>query len=559
DVQLLFADQSTGARSPSMVGQGRIGELIQAKPQARRALLEEAAGISGLHTRRHEAELRLRAAEQNLERLDDVVGELESQIESLKRQARQASRFKSISADIRRSEAILFHLRWTLAKGQEAEAKSALAQATTAVGDQAAAQMQAAKEQAVGAHHLPDLREAEAAAAAALQRLTIARTQIEDEAQRLRARAAELEKRLTQLDADIAREERMVRDNADVLARLDEEERALNSEMAGSTEREAATRAAFEEAQARLSASEAALQVVTSERAEAAAARGQTERSLREAGERRDRLRRQIDEVEREAADIAGRIAALPDPAEKRVLVDRAEAALAGAELAATDADRLVAEARAREAAARPPLQEARAELQRVETEARTLAKILNAATGDLFPAVLEQIRVDRGFETALGAALGEDLDVPLDRAAPAHWGDSEIVADDPALPAGVRSLAEVVRAPRQLARRLAQIGIVDATDGARLQPSLRPGQRLVSREGALWRWDGLTASADAPTAAALRLAQKNRLAELEAEATDATRTLRAAEEALAIAEAAVRDKVVAEKAAREGWREAQR
>ncbi|RWL04544.1 MAG: chromosome segregation protein SMC, partial [Mesorhizobium sp.] len=94
DVQLLFADQSTGARSPSMVGQGRIGELIQAKPQARRALLEEAAGISGLHTRRHEAELRLKAAEQNLERLDDVVGELESQIESLKRQARQASRFK---------------------------------------------------------------------------------------------------------------------------------------------------------------------------------------------------------------------------------------------------------------------------------------------------------------------------------------------------------------------------------------------------------------------------------------------------------------------------------
>jgi chromosome segregation protein len=87
DVQLLFADQSTGARSPSMVGQGKVGELIQAKPQARRALLEEAAGISGLHTRRHEAELRLRAAEQNLERLDDVTSQLENQIENLKRQA----------------------------------------------------------------------------------------------------------------------------------------------------------------------------------------------------------------------------------------------------------------------------------------------------------------------------------------------------------------------------------------------------------------------------------------------------------------------------------------
>ena len=130
DVQLLFADQSTGARSPSMVGQGRIGELIQAKPQARRALLEEAAGISGLHTRRHEAELRLRAAEQNLERLEDVVGELETQIESLKRQSRQANRFKSLSADIRRSEAILLHLKWSVAKAQEGEAQSALSVAT---------------------------------------------------------------------------------------------------------------------------------------------------------------------------------------------------------------------------------------------------------------------------------------------------------------------------------------------------------------------------------------------------------------------------------------------
>ncbi|MBX9452274.1 MAG: chromosome segregation protein SMC [Mesorhizobium sp.] len=559
DVQLLFADQSTGARSPSMVGQGRIGELIQAKPQARRALLEEAAGISGLHTRRHEAELRLRAAEQNLERLDDVVGELESQIESLKRQARQASRFKNLSAEIRKAEATLLHLRWTQAKAQEAEAKSALAQATTLVGDRAAGQMQAAKDQAVGAHKLPELRDAEAAAAAALQRLTIAKTQLEEEANRMRARNVELEKRLAQLDADIAREEQLVRDNADVLERLDAEERALNTENAGAAEREAQTRATFEEAQAHLTASEAALAKVTSERAEASAARGQIERTLRETGERRDRLQRQLAEIDREAAEITQRIAALANPAEKRALVDEAEAAATASEVAATEAEKTVADARAAEAAARPPLAEARSELQRVETEARTLAKMLNAASGDLFPAVLEQIRVERGFETALGAALGEDLDVPVDRAAPAHWGEAERQADDPALPAGARPLADVVTAPHQLARRLAQIGIVEDADGARLQRELKVGQRLVSTSGALWRWDGLTASPDAPTAAALRLAQKNRLAELEAEATEATRALRIAEAALAASEARVKQAVDAEKAARDGWREAQR
>ncbi|TIO31243.1 chromosome segregation protein SMC [Mesorhizobium sp.] len=558
DVQLLFADQSTGARSPSMVGQGRIGELIQAKPQARRALLEEAAGISGLHTRRHEAELRLKAAEQNLERLDDVVGELESQIESLKRQARQASRFKNLSADIRKAEATLLHLRWTLAKTQEGEARSALAIATALVGERAAAQMAAAKEQGIGAHRLPDLRDAEAAAAAAFQRLSIAKTQIEEEAGRIRARQDELGRRLQQLDGDIAREERMVRDNADILKRLATEEAALNTENAGAGEREASTRAAFEQAASTLAASEAKLAGLTAERAEAAASRNQIERTLRDTAERRDRFARQLADVDRELSDIASRVAGLPDPAEKRLLVEQALALLEETEAAAIAAEQAVAEARAAESDARPPVQDAKAELARIETEARTLAKILNAASGDLFPSVLEQISVERGYETALGAALGEDLDVPLDRSAPVHWDQSEVQPGDAALPEGIKSLASVVRAPAQLARRLAQIGIVEAGDGKRLQALLAPGQRLVSREGALWRWDGFTASADAPTAAAQRLAQKNRLAELDAEAVDATRILRHAEEALAHAEQALAQASEAERYARQAGRDAQ-
>ncbi|GLS41975.1 chromosome partition protein Smc [Mesorhizobium tianshanense] len=558
DVQLLFADQSTGARSPSMVGQGRIGELIQAKPQARRALLEEAAGISGLHTRRHEAELRLKAAEQNLERLDDVVGELESQIESLKRQARQASRFKNLSADIRKAEATLLHLRWTLAKTQEGEARSALAIATALVGERAAAQMAAAKEQGIGAHRLPDLRDAEAAAAAAFQRLSIAKTQIEEEAGRIRARQEELDRRLQQLDGDIAREERMVRDNADILERLATEEAALNTENAGAAEREANTRDAFEQAASTLAASEAKLAGLTAERAEAAASRNQIERTLRDTAERRDRFARQLADVDRELSDIASRVAGLPDPAEKRLLVEQAQALLEETEAAAIAAEQAVAEARAAESDARPPVQDAKAELARIETEARTLAKILNAASGDLFPSVLEQISVERGYETALGAALGEDLDVPLDRSAPVHWGPSEVQPGDAALPEGIKSLASVVRAPTQLARRLAQIGIVEAGDGKRLQALLAPGQRLVSREGALWRWDGLTASADAPTAAAQRLAQKNRLAELDAEAVQATRILRQAEEALAHAEQALAQASEAERHARQAGRDAQ-
>src|ERR1700723_3748458 len=104
DVQLLFADASTGARSPALVRQGQIGEIISAKPQARRLILEEAAGVSGLHSRRHEAELRLKGAEENLLQLEDVLKQIEAQIDSLKRQARQAQRYKGLAADIRRNE-----------------------------------------------------------------------------------------------------------------------------------------------------------------------------------------------------------------------------------------------------------------------------------------------------------------------------------------------------------------------------------------------------------------------------------------------------------------------
>ncbi|GAB1581314.1 chromosome segregation SMC family protein [Phyllobacterium phragmitis] len=559
DVQLLFADQSTGARSPSMVGQGRIGELIQAKPQARRALLEEAAGISGLHTRRHEAELRLRAAESNLERLEDVVGELETQIESLKRQARQANRFKALSADIRSSEAILLHLKWTLAKTQEAEAQSALSAATVLVAEKAQAQMLAAKEQAISAHRLPELRDAEARAAAALQRLTIARTQLDEEAERIRARRSELFKRLEQLAADIVREEQMVRENADILARLDEEERALNADNDAAGDRDIEARAVFEAADARLRESEAALARVTAERAEATAERAQIERSLRDAAERRDRLASQMQDVEREIAAIAAQISGLADPAEKRLAVEAAEEAVVAAEEAALAAEEHVEEARTNETALRQPLAEARGELNRIETEARTLARVINADASDLFPAVVEQVRVEKGFETALGAALGEDLDAPTDPGAPVFWTDTGDVSGDPVLPEGVEPLARLVSAPRELARRLAQTGVVDEADGPRLQKLLKPGQRLVSRAGALWRWDGYTASADAPTPAAQRLAQKNRLAELELEAVGAKRHLQAAEAAVAQGEAAVREAVERERMARDHWRATQR
>src|ERR1700681_909590 len=230
DIQILFADASTGARSPALVHQGRIGEIIQAKPEQRRRVLEEAAGIAGLHARRHEAELRLRAAEANLARLDDVINQLAGQVEALKRQAKQAVRYRVVAEQVRKAEATLFHLRWVAANRENGEAEHAKDLAVRVVAARTGEQAEASTRQATGAAGLPALRDAEVGAAAGLQRLVIARETLEREETRARERMAELDQRLIQLDADIERERRLSNDAQDALGRLSAEEEALRRE-----------------------------------------------------------------------------------------------------------------------------------------------------------------------------------------------------------------------------------------------------------------------------------------------------------------------------------------
>ncbi|MEA3535656.1 chromosome segregation protein SMC [Rhizobium sp. CC-YZS058] len=561
DVQLLFADASTGARSPSMVGQGRIGELIAAKPQARRQLLEEAAGISGLHSRRHEAELRLRGAETNLERLEDVISALESQIESLKRQSRQANRFKMLSAEIRAHEAMLLHLRWAQAKESEAEADSLLNRETNLVAERAQAQMEAAKDQAVEGLRLPQLRDEEARAAAALQRVQIARTQLDEDMNRTLRRRDELGRRLAQLQDDLVREERLTRENAELLARLEREDEELREEAGEAAERGEEARERQSDASDRLAERERALAVVTAERAEAQAGRSQLERLIRELADRRQRLARQLADQQAVLDSLDREIAALPDGESRREAVEAAEAELERLEGEAIEAETALGEARKAEAEARGPVDRARAALNALETEARTIRRMLEAAGAASGAApVVDAMTVERGYEPLLGAALGDDLDSPLDTAAPQHWRMPGEATADPALPSEATPLSRVVQAPAELERRLAQIGIVaDEAVAGRLLPTLSAGQSLVTRQGAVWRWDGHVTGTDAPSAATLRLEQRNRLAELDAEiemalaALETTETLhRQAVSAIAAGEAGL-------KSARESERLAQR
>ena len=519
DVQLLFADASTGARSPSLVRQGQIGEIIAARPQARRLILEEAAGVSGLHSRRHEAELRLKGAEDNLLRVEDVLKQIDAQVDSLKRQARQSSRYRDLSATIRRNEAVARLIAWREHEATLAEARRRLDADLLEVAERTRAQAEAARLQALAAAALPPLRDEEARRGAALHRIALAREALESEEKRAKEREAELERRIAQFAGDLAREEALIADAAGVMERLATEDAALEQQADQANEDAAQARELQEGSERRLASAESELAQAQAAASDHDARRRALLGAVEEEGRRLTRLEAECVKIERERAGLSpAGFEEAQRAARAQALAELAEA-LAAAEREAQAAEARHAEAREAETRSRGPLADAERAAQRLETEARTLANLLGSdANGPWFRAV-DAVSVARGFEAALGAALGDDLDASIDENAPAHWSLIAPAGEDPHLPLGANRLAERVAAPPALARRLAQVGVVLRAEGKGLSRLLKPGQRLVSLEGDLWRWDGFVAAAEAPTAAARRLAEKNRLGDLEREA----------------------------------------
>ncbi len=556
DVAMLFADASTGSRSPALVHQGRVGEIIQARPEQRRRVLEEAAGISGLHARRHEAELRLKAAEHNLARVEDVIGQLAAQVASLKTQARQAVRYRNISQQVRRIEALLLHLRWAAARTELADAERTNDEAFRVVAARTSEQTQASTRQADLAAGLPALREAEAKAAAALQRLLMARDALEREEVRAKERISELDRRLEQFAADLARERSLAADAEAALGALAAEEETLKAEAQARVAQLGGVNERVAIADAALAASEKSFAALTGELADLTARRNQLQSALRDYEQRLERLAAELTNIE---TGLAATGTGEPDLAALNEALAAAQAMLAGAESNAQAAEAAHGGARERLESARVPLAAAERRVQRLETEAKTIGKLLAVESKNLWPPVMDALVVEEGYAKALGAALGDDLDAPVDHAsAPMRWGGAPLDPADPQLPEGVVPLAHFVQAPPELARRLNQIGVIERADAARLAAALKPGQRLVSREGDFWRWDGFAVAAHAPTGAARRLGERGRLQTIAAEIEVARGEVEARRRVVEEAEAALAAAAEAETHARTRRRETQ-
>ncbi len=514
DVQLLFADASTGANSPALVRQGQISELIAAKPQNRRMILEEAGGVSGLHSRRHEAELRLRAAETNMTRLDDVLGELETTLGRLRREARQAEKFKALAAEIRALQAGVLYARWKDAADGLERIEAEASVAARAVEDTAGAAAAATTALTQAEAAVGPLREEAQVAGAVLHRLALENDRLEREVEQAAAALERLTGEITRIEADRARETQTLDDAKSALAKLAGDLAEIEARIAAAPQRLPELEAAWRAADTARVAAESEVESLAAQLSAEEAGRRAMETRLGEARGRLARTARALDAAKADRAQMGG----APDPkaAEAKARFDAALAALREARAQLEAAEAAHAEASGAEITARDAARKAEDQLGRMKTEARGLAQLTAPAAKTAFAPALDRVAPEPGYEAALAAALGDDLNAALDPKAPAFWGGRSVEAPD--WPDGARPLAPLINAPPELAARLAFTALVEAKDAERLRHGLAPGARLVSREGDLWRWDGFVARADAPKPAAIRLQQRRRLAEIEAE-----------------------------------------
>lgn len=506
DIQLLFADASTGANSPALVRQGQINELIAAKPENRRRILEEAAGISGLHTRRHEAELRLRAAETNLSRLDDVIGQIESQLLSLRRQSRQAARYKRLAGEIHEYKALLWLKRWTAALDTLAASQKALQLCETEVGDTAAKASELTRTATELAGLLEPKREEQIIAAAVLGRLNAAKDALENDEHAAKAEIRKMEDGLTQLLADLDRETGIAADANAAITRLTTEFDALSALKDTSAAIDAAADNA-ERAIAKRSDFETQYNDLTRQAADQNARR---EAARREALQIEQRLSRLT--LEHKAATEKRASLQTTDGGEANLFASAATAALKALDGARAEEQRLAhakSEAETTDQSAREALSDAKSTLTNIQAEHSALQRMLSRGDSAHWTPALAKLNVKAGYEQALAAALGDDLDAAVSEDAPQAWTGAQAVKQD--LPIGAIPLGDFVDAPDELAARLSQIGVVTTAQLKALSVNLQPGQRLVTQDGHVIRWDGLEIKPEAETSAAIKLQQRNR------------------------------------------------
>ncbi|MEO1489474.1 MAG: AAA family ATPase [Pseudomonadota bacterium] len=516
DVALTFADAATGAHSPALVSQGKIAQVIAAKPAERRQMLEEAAGIAGLHVRRKDAESKLRSTENNLARLEDLMAGLDTQIASLRRQARQAERYTKLTEQIQTAEARLIFARWRDAAHAAKEARAAAegAEARVEAAQQAAieaqqAQSAIAQEYAKAREALSDRRDDASAHGHRMAALS-------EKLEAAEARLVDLDRQRARLEEDQSAADKLTRDAVEALAKLETDLAASRQTLAEADAVRPAIAARSENAERASRAAELALAKATADQAGVEAEWRVAEAAIEQIQNRLDRLKREGERMAQTRAELEN-----SDDAEARVLAAREAADEAASDVAALRAKLEAEQARKAELQtecdeAAATLATARAEIAGIEREYSALvrdrdARAKRAKNRESTTLAIDGMRAAPGYERALAAALGRDAKSPI--GAPPEPIDGRFwtgeTAPEPVADSLLHHLGEC---PEELRARLALVHVAKEDDGR----TLNPGEWLVTQAGHLRRWDGFIARGEG-SAEAARLEAANRLAELEA------------------------------------------
>ena len=559
DVQLLFADAATGSRSSALVRQGQIAEIIAAKPQARRAILEDAAGIGGLYTRRREAEARLKAADENLLRIEDVLREIDSQLRRLDVQAKQAERYKQFSADIRAHEAQILTLTWIKVRDHVITLEQDLNTATLTLTQATVLQAQTAKDQAVIAYQLEPLRVQEHEKAEALQKIKTALSVLNVEEKRLYERTQEIAKRIQEVERDEQREHIAFRDAKTMVERISAELNNITRDIQHPDQPKDALQQAHHTALLELKHAEGALAVKQVHHAKRNAEHAAAIHALSHEKKRFEQLSKEQENNKKQRQTCISQADTLIQFEILKQQLSSAQEIVMSAQTALDEARAQLKKAQEQEQAARQPHFEAEKRAQRLETELRTLQKLFAPHSAQQWSKIIDQIKVKKGYEIALGAVFGDDLDASDDALAPIYWTQIPHFEQDCPLIEGVTPLSELTTHPLALERALKQVGVVTYSEGERLHKHLKVGQTLVSQAGDLWRWDGLIVKAEAPNQTAKRLAEKNRLSDLEVTLKEANIALLKQQSVFGNLQEAVKTSVNQETRAFEALRHAQK
>lgn len=524
DVQILFADASIGAHSPALVRQGQISELINARPKMRRLILEQAAGISGLHQRRHEAELKLKASENNLARVDDVLETLMAQLSSLDRQARQAVRYRKISKSLRDTQAMLFYQRWHKAVEKVEHETANLNKCMKIFAETEAKRSQAARLRTEANAAIMPLRQAQTNAQAALQRITLEQNTLENDTKRAKEKLTQTRAQIEQVERDITHETQLGEDAKRNAQTLIDEEKTLKAKLQ-------ADEVAFNQIETEATSSLRSVKDKETKAAEQAESTAQLkaryESTQRLITQCEQDLQKHTKDLENTANTRQTRQIEIQKAAEQ---IKEKEKDVAKARLEAEQSETALHKAETTRAKIHEQEAKSRAELSICESAEKAFMSERDALKKFIAQNVENKenlfgyIKVTPGFEAALGAAFDEDLNVPAcEDNTKSGWQKLDEYNTYQTLPANIEPLSTHISFPKILSRRMQHIGLVDTKEGFALQSRLKPGQRLVSKEGDLWRWDGFISLAkERPNAAAFRLQQMNRYNALRQECLNA-------------------------------------